>query len=296
MSLAPGFNPADAAIEKLKRGQLRDGAQLLELVRARRPDSPEMLFNLGVALSELGELTRAIEVLSHLVEVEPNHVHGRVALRVALGRSGDNASAADALATAVELAPADTWAEKNLGGILARLGRSYEARGDLETAVQLAPQDAQAWLLLGNICVSVGAVDAGRRALKQARTFDPPGPIRDRAELALNQLTADTLQRNADGLNPEALDAMIAALKRLRSTTPEARNQLTLQAALIGQKGLRLQDDARIHRLDRIPEPLTGLEVACLIHAGVQIALPGADTGFPLSAEFQVALSLHPNG
>jgi hypothetical protein len=38
-----------------------------------------------------------------------------------------------------------------------------------------------------------------------------------------------------------------------------------------------------------IAEPLTGLEVACLIHAGVQIASPGAETGLPLEKEYHSA-------
>ena len=33
--------------------------------------------------------------------------------------------------------------------------------------------------------------------------------------------------------------------------------------------------------MESIAEPLTGLDVACLIHAGVQLASPGAETGLP---------------
>ncbi|HRI15565.1 MAG TPA: tetratricopeptide repeat protein [Verrucomicrobiota bacterium] len=284
--ITPEFNPVDAAIAKLDRGQLREGAQLLELIRARTPDSPDVLYNLGVALSELGEFPRAIAVLRRLVEIDPDHLPGRVSLGVALGRSGNETEAVEVLTQALELAPDDVWAQKNLGGILFRLGRVAEARVHLETAVDLAPCDAQTWYILGETRLATGDGVSARDALNLARAIDPDGPIRDRAEAALNCLADSELPRNADGVNPEALKAMIAALKRLRSLTPEAAKQLTLQAALLGQNGLRFEDPVPRHRIEGISEPLIALEVACLIHAGVQTISPGAETGFPLSSEF----------
>jgi len=131
--------------------------------------------------------------------------------------------------------------------------------------------------------------DARREALKRARTLDPHGPIRDLADAALNRVADSNLSRNADGVNPEALEAMIAAIKHLRSMPPEAVQKLAVQAALIGQNGLRLKDPNPVHQLEGILQPLTGLEVACLIHAGVQRSSPGTETGFPFEAEFAVA-------
>jgi len=103
------------------------------------------------------------------------------------------------------------------------------------------------------------------------------------------------LSRNADGVNPEALEAMIAAIKHLRSMPPEAVQILTVQAALIGQNGLRMKDTNPVHQLEGVLQPLTGLEVACLIHAGAQRSSPGTETGFPLAAEFAEALKHRPS-
>lgn len=284
-----GFDPVSAAVAKLKRGQLREGAQLLEVARSRRPDSPDLLFNLGVARSELGELDQAIAILSHLVEIDPEYVHGLVALGVALGRSGRTAEAMTPLVRAVELAPADAWAQKNLGGLLFRLNRGTEARPHLEAAVRLAPDDAQAWLHLGEICLSIGEKEPGRDALKRARSLDPHGPIRDRADAALNRLAAIELPRNSDGINPDALAAMIWAVGHLRSLSAQAAQHLTLQAALIGQHGLRFSDTKRVFRLEGLHEPLTTLQLACLIHAGVQSYAPNTQSGLPLENEYKTA-------
>ena len=293
---AQGTNPIHAAIEKLKRGQLREGIQLLELIRNSRPDSPEILYNLGVAWSELGEPVRAVPILRHLTEVAPNHIHGRVALGVALGRLGDNASAENELAEAVSRDPNDAWARNNLGGILFNLCRNADALRHLEAAVALAPSDAHSWLLFGHALAKSQDPAAARQAYRKARGLDPYGSIGERASQKLSLLATDILPRNADGINPEALQAMIVALKHLRSLTPEAAQQLTLQAAILGHHGLRLQAAVRVHRLEDIEQPLTGLEVACLIHAGVRLSSADADTGLPLDAEYRAALGSTEHG
>jgi tetratricopeptide (TPR) repeat protein len=192
----------------------------------------------------------------------------------------------------VEGDPTEPWARKNLGGILLRLGRWAEAREHLEAALERAPGDAQAWLLMGEVAGHGGDTATAKSAWQRARQFDPDGPVGERAERMLNRLAGESLPRNADGVNPEAMAAMVAALKRLRAMAPEAAKQLTLQAALLGQHGLRLQDPERRHQVEGIAEPLTGLEVACLIHAGVQIASPGAETGLPLEREYHRATDL----
>jgi Flp pilus assembly protein TadD len=213
--VAPDFDPVAAAIVLCQRGQVRDGVQLLELARSRQPDSPDLLLNLGIGLNELGEGERAVTVLEHLIDLEPDHVRGLVALGVALGRLGEDDAALDRFTRAVVLAPADPWTQSNLGGMLLRVGRPAEARPRLEAAVQLAPKDPRGWLLLGESCLESGDEAAERTALGRARTLDPHGGVRDRAEALLN----------------------------------------------------RVADPAKAHRLEGIPEPLTALQVACLIHA-----------------------------
>ncbi|HRI15505.1 MAG TPA: tetratricopeptide repeat protein [Verrucomicrobiota bacterium] len=268
-------DPVKDAVALLQRGQLREGVQLLELIRRRQPNSEDALYNLGLGLSELGNFTRATEILRQLIQLAPNHVHGLVALGVALGRSGESETALQFLQRAVELAPQDIWARQNLGGILLKLGQFAEARLALATAVEIAPGQARAWLLLGEACIGLKDIPAARAALLRARELDPHSPIRDRADVLLNQLSESALPRNADGVNPEALAAMKQAITRLRSMEPEVAKRLTLNAALVGQSGLNLHDHTKRHRVEGIEEPLTGLEVACLIHAGVQLVAPG---------------------
>jgi Flp pilus assembly protein TadD len=292
--ITPGFQPVDAAIALCQRGQVREGVQLLELARTRTPDSPNLLLNLGIALNELREFPRAVPILEHLVDLHPDHARAWVALAVALGHVGRPDDALDAVTRALDLDPQDRWAHINRGGLLFRLGRSTEARTHLEVAVQLAPHDAHTWRVLADICVATGDPAAARQAYQRVRTLDPHGPLRDVADAALNQLASAQQQPSTGVPDPAALDAMTFAVRHLRSLPRPEAQRLTLQAALLGQHGLRLQDPALIHNLDNLPNPLTALEVACLIHAGLQMSAPGTDSGFPLEGVYKIVTRSNP--
>ena len=75
---------------------------LMELLLSDSPDDTNILYNLGMALSDLGKLDEAIRYLRHLVDLAPDHVNGRVALGVALMRVDDDEGARVELERAVE--------------------------------------------------------------------------------------------------------------------------------------------------------------------------------------------------
>ena len=83
------------------RGRHHPAAPALE----RPAGQPDLLYNLGMALSDAGKLDEAIDYLSRLREVDPTHVNGRVALGVALLRNGDDERGIEALEQAVALEP-----------------------------------------------------------------------------------------------------------------------------------------------------------------------------------------------
>src|SRR6185503_9282010 len=84
----PSANSKKDPLEKiatiLKSGNPEDGILLLELFLSDDPNDENVLFNLGMAYSDAGELNHAIEHLRHLAKSNPGHMHGRVALGVAM--------------------------------------------------------------------------------------------------------------------------------------------------------------------------------------------------------------------
>lgn len=93
----------------------------------------------------------------------------------------------------------------------------------------------------------------------------------------------------------EAVPFLLTALRRFDTLDEETIKKLTLEAALLGQEGIDYADGTKRHRLKILPgELLSGLEVMCLLYAGLKrIAPMEADTGFDLNDEFAMALELY---
>jgi tetratricopeptide (TPR) repeat protein len=97
-------DPLEQIIGKLERREYGGAITLLQLFLSDRPDDVTLLYNLGMALSELGRLAEAEASLRRAVELAPDHVNALVALGVALQRQSKTAQAIEVLRTAVERA------------------------------------------------------------------------------------------------------------------------------------------------------------------------------------------------
>ena len=72
----------------LNKKQYAEAMPLMELLLSDNPDDTAILYNLGMAYSDKGELARAVACLGRLLELEPKNINGRVALGIALMRQG----------------------------------------------------------------------------------------------------------------------------------------------------------------------------------------------------------------
>ena len=92
----------------------------------------------------------------------------------------------------------------------------------------------------------------------------------------------------------EALPFLLGALRRFDRMDDDAIKRLTLEAAMAGQEGLDYADAALRHELKALPgERLSGLEVMCLLYAGMKRLAPGeSGLGLDLNDEFAMALEL----
>jgi arylsulfatase A-like enzyme/Flp pilus assembly protein TadD len=150
-------DPKDAGAlrELLTRGdgllrQRRYAAALgpLEQALAVEPDNLFALQRAGVALTELGRLTRALELLRRLCSLPGAGADARIAYADALVRARRHGEAAAQWMEATRLQPrrADLWT--SLGSALGRAGREKEAAQAMAEAVRLAPGDPAALIRL----------------------------------------------------------------------------------------------------------------------------------------------------
>jgi tetratricopeptide (TPR) repeat protein len=66
-------DPLRPALEKLRRGQLPQAIQLLELLRSQSPNDHDILLNLGMALLKTGRTADGEEVLRRVVTISPSN-------------------------------------------------------------------------------------------------------------------------------------------------------------------------------------------------------------------------------
>jgi tetratricopeptide (TPR) repeat protein len=123
VALKAGQDPFQFALSMLQSGRIKDAIPLLENLDRSTPGDIEILYNLGIAYSELGQYDEAIIRLKQAVQANPQHVHSWVGIGVAYQRMGKPAQAAEALRSAVDLNPKDGYAQRNLGAVLCMEGR-----------------------------------------------------------------------------------------------------------------------------------------------------------------------------
>jgi tetratricopeptide (TPR) repeat protein len=135
----------DLAVTRLNSRKYQEGIRLLRMVLSRTPDNLSALGNLGMALSDLGQLDEAELHLRRALKISPESVNVRIALGVALARKDKLDAAITELQRAVLDDPQNAYAHRNLGGCLMKRGDFSTARTLLRRASQLKPDDQQSW-------------------------------------------------------------------------------------------------------------------------------------------------------
>jgi tetratricopeptide (TPR) repeat protein len=150
-------------------GRAGEAAQVLE----RAPQTPEVLNELGVVLTNAGRLEDAVARFRGALAGDPDLPEIYLNLATALSRRGDQAGAIEALRTAVTLRPNLVAARNNLASILNAGGEFAEAREHFRFAIRIDPNDAPVRYNYGRALQSRGMLDEAEVQLRAALRLDP---------------------------------------------------------------------------------------------------------------------------
>lgn len=145
------------------------------------PDDPLTIFNVGMALIELGEKEQAEARLRQSIAINDNYRDPQYNLALILAERGDLAGAERHFRRAGEIDPEDVEARVRHADILTRLQRTDEAVDLLEGVLEADAASPLARLALGAAHQKAGAVDAARVALAKVLEAAPGAPA-ERAE------------------------------------------------------------------------------------------------------------------
>jgi len=291
---AAASSPLDVAITHLRSGRTAQGVQVLEFLLTANPEDVNVLFNLGLALSEARRFAEAEDHLARAVELAPDFVNALVALGVAQLRQQNNEVAVENLERAVALEPANPWANRNLGIALLKLGDDAEkASLHLRKAVESQPRDQGAWLALGDALTVAEDRQQAADAYKQAIAINPHNDLAEVARSASRRLSQASIPRSAPPGAPrsDAVEYCVAAIKEFRDRPLDDVKRIAFEIAALGREGIDVNDSAKRYRLDSLPGEFTGLQIVCLMYIGFQMFAPSVDVGINMSMEYSAAVT-----
>lgn len=286
--------PLEVALEKLRQGDYENGIRLLEVLRRVQPDDSDILYNLGMAYSDIGRLDEAITTLGRASSLRKTHVNAKVALGVAYSRQKDWSAATKILQEAIAMDATNPWAHRNLGACLIQERKVEEAERHLRKAVELNPSDqqsvyglAQALHMLGNekeaddLYTRVIDMDGRSIVAEQAR--------RQRSKLAQQSFRG----RSAGDIRMDAVMYLLGALQKFGKMKKEEIQKVAFEIAILGQRGIDTNDSTQKYQLKSLTGRFSGLHLMCLMYVGFQMIAPEHSIGFDLTKEYELAKTMY---
>jgi tetratricopeptide (TPR) repeat protein len=279
----------DQALAFLKKGNYREAAPLLQSLHARYPDDQEVLYNYGMMLSDQGRLDQACHLLEHLVELAPDHSHGWTALGVARARRREATSALAALQHAIKLDPQNAFAMRNAGALLTNSDPNA-ALALLQKALAILPRDQQTLLGYGLCLLRLDRAAEADPVLKQCADLNPLTDAAEQARTARTKIAHQAMRANASGaLRPDVVMYCLGALQKFRDLGPEQTKTITFEIAMLGRRGLDINDPAQKYTLKSLPGQFSGLHLVSIMFTGLKSIAPDQEPGIDLSREYAAA-------
>jgi len=290
-------DPLRLAVARLQAGDYPRGVQLLRITLRLKPEDARVRYNLGMALSDLGQLDEALDQLKQAAQAEPGIADIQVALGVALYRKGLVAEARPVLEAAVELEPDNPHALSNLAGCLLRLGGPLDRAAEmLRKATSLLPEDQQAWIGFGQALEAQSNDGEADRAYVRAIEINPHNTLAEVAKRSRSLIAQRTMRRAVGGgVRPDAVMYCLGALEKCTGMPPAEVQKIAFEIAALGTKGINPNIPDRKYRLRTLPGEFTGLQLLCYMYVTWRQIKPDMDIGFDLSKEYAAALAMQSN-
>jgi tetratricopeptide (TPR) repeat protein len=291
-----GQDPFDFVLTMLESGQIREAIPFLEVMTKERPDNVGILYNLGVAYSEVEEFDEAIIRLKRVVRLVPSHAHAWTAIAVAYQRMGLHDQALEPARKAVQADPKDGYAQRNLGALLLGLDQFGAALEHLRIARKTLTRDPQTLYGLALALENTEGESNEDEADELYQVVIQIAPGSKTAELAKEARTRighKHMRSKVDGgLRPDVVMYILGALKTFKEIGPRKTQELTLEVAIKGQSGLDINNPDQKYTLKSLPGAFSGMHLLSIMYAGFKAIDPTADVGVDLSAEYEAALSM----
>lgn len=300
VTMPKGSDPLEFVMTMLKNGRIKEAVPYLETMVKSDPGNVQVLFNLGIAYSELGQFDEAIIRLKKAVQLNPKHAQAWTGIGVAYQRMGKSELALEPLQNAVQADPLDGYARRNLGGMLASLHRYAEALIHLREARNVLPHDPQTIYGLAMVLEQIDGDDnlseADELYLVVIQRW-PAAEVANLARTARTRMAQSSMRSNGvgDGLRPDVTMYILGALETFKKVGAAKRQQIAMEIGLKGQSGLDINDPDQKYTLKTLPGKFSGLHLLSIMYTAFKQIDPAIDAGIDLKAEYDAAMSMRKN-
>ena len=289
-----GVEPKQYILGLLEHRFLEDALPALEIM-AEMTDDPEILYNYGVCLSEMGRVEESVAPLKACTEAEPDYAHAHAALGFSYVKLGELDKAEATLRSAADKLPDDLWINRNLAGLLAKRGKHEDAKPYFERALAANPQDVGTLYGLALNLEQLGpqnheqAISIYQRIIE----LEPNSPIATEAKKALSRLAQGTMKEKADGgLRMDAVMYMTGAFETFENMEQQELAKVVFEIAKLGESGLSINDPDKRYTLKSLDGDFSGLQLLSMMHVGLKQIDPSLDTQSGLDAEYEAAKTM----
>lgn len=86
---------------------------------------------------------------------------------------------------------------------------------------------------------------------------------------------------------------LLGAMQKFEQMTRDQVQQVGFEIAIMGQRGLDMNDAAQKYQLKSLPGQFSGTHLVCLMYAAFKIIAPQEKIGVDFSKEYETAAALH---
>jgi predicted O-linked N-acetylglucosamine transferase (SPINDLY family) len=161
------------AVEHHRAGRRREAETIYRELIQRRPESPELHYNLANLLKSDARLDEAIEGFEAAIALRPHYPDALNNLALVLLQQGKCDEAITCCRRAIAIAPDHLAACNNLGNALRRMGRLDEAIECYQHALSHPPRQAATLNNLGSAMKDAGQLPSALRCFHEALLLEP---------------------------------------------------------------------------------------------------------------------------
>ncbi|MFT2722366.1 tetratricopeptide repeat protein, partial [Deinococcus sp. A31D244] len=129
--------------------------------------------------------------------------------------------------------------------------------------------------------------------LKRIIDLDPRSDIAEEARTQRSRIAqANMREAVGGGLRPDALMYILGTLEKFQDMTVQEIQQVALEVAMAGQRGLDVNSSEQQYTLKTMPGVYSGLHMVSIMYAAFKRIDPTMDVGFDLEREYNAARAM----